>query len=65
MDADILSLSYLQMRNWSAKGDNGIKLIKSCAYVSEIVAFVFITYYANSNQQWAWGGGGLRLRLRL
>ena len=46
------------MRNWSVKGDNGIKLIKSCAYVSEIVAFVFITYYANSNQQWGGGGGG-------
>ena len=37
------------MRNWTAKGDNGIKLIKSCAYVSEIVEFVFITYYAYSD----------------
>lgn len=46
------SLPYLQMRNWTAKGENGIKLIKSYAYVSEIVAFFFfITNYAYSDNE--------------
>ena len=45
------SLPYFQMKKWTAKGDNGIKFIKSCAYVREIVAFVFITNYAYSDNE--------------